>query len=76
MLKERRKAAGLNQNELSELSGVPKRTIQHWEENGVENGTVKNVLKVADALQLFIEQLITDRYDDALMEDEDEEATA
>lgn len=76
MLRERRKAAGLTVPELSELSGVPENTIWSWEKHGVENGTVKNVLKVADALQLFIEQLITDKYDDALMEENDEETTA
>lgn len=67
MLRQRRKEAGLSQRELSELSGVPLRTIQHWELKGVENGTVKNVLNVSKALGLLIDQLVTDEYDDVLI---------
>lgn len=70
MLKERIEAAGLTQKELARISGVSLRTIEHWVEHGVENGAVKNVVKVADALQLFIEQLMTDEYDEYLMEDQ------
>lgn len=74
MLRERRKAAGLTVPELSELSNVPENTIWNWEKHGVENGTFKNVLKVADALELFMEQLVTDKYDEILMmEGEDDE---
>lgn len=69
MLRERRKAAGLTVPELSEISGIPETTLWQWEKHGVENGTVKNVKKVADALELFIEQLMTDEYDEYLMED-------
>lgn len=77
MLRERRKAAGLTVPELSKLSGVPENTIWGWEKHGIENGTFKNVIKVADALELFMEQLVTDQYDEILMmEEEDEEATA
>lgn len=74
MLRERRKAAGLTVPQLSELSGVPENTIWGWEKHGVENGTFKNVLKVADALELYMEQLLTDKYDEYLMIEVDNES--
>lgn len=46
MLKEKRQEAKLSQRRLSELSGVPKRTIQDWERKGVDHATVGNLKKV------------------------------
>lgn len=73
MLTERRKAAGLTRKQLSAMSGVSLRTLEQWEKYGVWNGTFKNVLKVADALELYMEQLITDQYDEFLMIEVDDE---
>lgn len=50
MLKDKQKKAGLTQRKLSELSGAPLRTIQNWEQFGIETITVGNLKKVADAL--------------------------
>ena len=52
MLKEKRQEAKLSQRRLSELSGVPKRTIQDWERKGVDHATVGNLKKVTGVLGL------------------------
>lgn len=58
-LKERRKAAGMTVEALSEASGVPIRTIFHWERNGTGRATVESLKKVADALNVDIGDLVT-----------------
>lgn len=60
MLKDARIEEGLTQRKLAELSGVPRRTIQNWEESGFESATVKNAVKVARALGRSIEELLED----------------
>ncbi len=60
MLSEIRKEEGLTQRRLAELSGVPRRTIQNWEESGFGNATVRNAVKVARALGRSIEELLED----------------
>lgn len=47
MLKKTQKEQRYALPQLSEASGVPARTIQYWETNGVEHGTVGNVRNVA-----------------------------
>lgn len=56
-LKRARKAAGLTQRRLSELSGVKLRTIQNWE-YGVTVPTILDFKKVADALGCKVDDLI------------------
>lgn len=58
MLSEIRKEEGLTQQQLAEISGVPRRTIQNWERTGVENAAVGSVVKVARALNRPIEELL------------------
>lgn len=58
MLKDARIEKGLTQRQLAELSGVPRRTIQNWEESGFGNATVKNAVRVARALGKSIEELL------------------
>lgn len=60
MLSEIRKEEGLTQRQLAELSGVPRRTIQNWEESGFENAAVKNAVRVARVLGRSIEELLED----------------
>ena len=50
MLKDKRNEAGLSQSELAARSGVPMRTIQHWERHGALNAKAGNLKQVADAL--------------------------
>ena len=57
MLKEKRREAGLTVKALSELSGVPARTIQNWESDGVGHASVENLLKVARALGVTLDEL-------------------
>lgn len=73
ILKERREAAGLTQKQLAEKAGIHHRCIQYWEKVGVEHASVGNVKPVADALGLFIDQLVTYEHD---VEEDDEETTA
>ena len=50
MLKEVREARGVSINQLSKLSGVPERTIRHWESGHVGSAGYSGLKKVADAL--------------------------
>lgn len=58
MLKEERVASGMTHRRLSELSGVPERTIQHWEKVGVRNAKAVSVASVARALGTTVERLL------------------
>lgn len=60
MLKELRIERGLTQQALSDLSGVPLRTIQKYEngECNIENITLKMALKLSKALEISVEDLI------------------
>ena len=60
MLSDARREKGLTQRRLAELSGVPRRTIQNWEESGFENATVRNAIRVARVLGKSIEELLED----------------
>ncbi len=48
---------GLTQMELSELSGVHRRTIQEWERGRISEAKLKNLTAVAEALECAIEDL-------------------
>ena len=57
-LKEIRKQQGLSAQKLSELSGVPVRTIQDLESR--DDGRVSTLIKLADALQVSLDELCRD----------------
>lgn len=57
-IKQIRQAKNLNRKQLSELSGVPSRTIDDWENNRRMPRDVYQLKKVADALGVNIEELI------------------
>lgn len=61
-LKKRRKECGLRQADLSELSGVSVRTIQHYEQGtkDLNKAAAISVKKLADALGCRIDDLLTD----------------
>ena len=54
-LKEIRKSKKLTQNARSELSGVPKRTIEDLERRG--DGRVSTLILLADALKVSLDEL-------------------
>lgn len=54
-LKEIRKEKKLSVPELSNLSGVPVRTIEDLEKRG--DGRVSTLIKLADALNVSLDQL-------------------
>ena len=58
MLRTIREEQGLTRKELGKLSDVKERTIEEWEVNGIEHGTLGNVKKVADALNCLIDDLL------------------
>ena len=58
-LKEIRKQQGLSAQKLSELSGVPVRTIQDLESR--DDGRVSTLIKLADALQVSLDELCRDQ---------------
>ena len=58
VLKEKRKEAGLTQRELSELSGVPRRTLQDWEAHGAAKADAGRLARVARALGCAMEELL------------------
>lgn len=57
-LKDLREARGLTQQELSERSGVPRPTLAHLE-SGQGNPTLSVLIKVAAALGIGIEALVS-----------------
>ena len=58
-LKEIRKQQGLSAQKLSELSGVPVRTIHDLESR--DDGRVSTLIKLADALQVSLDELCRDQ---------------
>ena len=57
-LRELRTAKGLSVPKLTELSGVPRRTIQDLEARG--DGRISTALKLADALGVTLDELCRD----------------
>ena len=57
-LKDSREARGLTQQELSDRSGVPRPTLAHLE-SGQGNPTLAVLIKVAGALGIGIEALVS-----------------
>ena len=65
MLKQRRQEAGLTQKQLAEKSGVPLRTIESLESKGdIMKARGYTLKKLADALDIWIDCLLTDEYDE------------
>ena len=54
-LKEIRNSKNLTQKAISELSGVPKRTIEDLERRG--DGRVSTLILLADALKVTLDEL-------------------
>ena len=57
-LKEIRNQKGLSQETLFQISGVPKRTIQDLERR--DDGRVSTMIKLADALEVTLDELCRD----------------
>ena len=57
-VREARERAGLTQEQLHASSGVPLRTIQYWEREGVMNARVGAVSDVARACGCTIDRLV------------------
>ncbi len=57
-IRELREAAGMTRPELSERSGVPKRTIDDWENERRVPRDVYQLKKVANVLGVHIDDLI------------------
>lgn len=57
-LKEIRTAKGLSVPKLTDLSGVPRRTIQDLEIRG--DGRISTAIKLADALGVTLDELCRD----------------
>lgn len=53
-IKEKRKALGLTQEELSEKAGVPRQTISSLESGAQTNTTTATLSKIAAALECKI----------------------
>ena len=53
-----RKRAGMSIRGLSEASGVPARTICHWEAGHAENASYASLRKVAEALGCSVEEIV------------------
>lgn len=58
MLKRLRTKQGLSLRKLSELSGVPHRTIHCWELRGTEHAVAGKLKKVADVLGVKVDDLL------------------
>lgn len=62
MLQELRKAKGLSQSQLANATGISYRSIQQWEigARNINNASVTNIVKLANALDCRITELLTD----------------
>ena len=60
-LKEYRKAAGYSQNELAKITGIPVRTLQHYEQGtkSLDKANASYVLSLSRALECEPEDLLT-----------------
>lgn len=58
MLKQIRKEAGMSMRALSEASGIPERTIYHWEAGHAADARYAHLRKVADALGCTMEEIV------------------
>jgi len=56
-LKAFRERAGLSQNQLARLSGVPRPTISVLESGGQADLSLSNALRLADALNITVDML-------------------
>lgn len=57
-MKKKRKDAGMSIRELSDASGVPDRTIRHWEAGHAAGASYANLSKVAKALGCTIDDIV------------------
>jgi len=64
-IKSMREAAGMTIKDLSTVSGVPLRTLQSWEYGERIPRDVYQIIKVADALGVSVEQYVANFADDA-----------
>ena len=55
-LTERRQAANLSQAELARRSGFTRQSIADWESGRRQNISLKNMIKLAQALDMTFEQ--------------------
>ncbi len=60
-IKEKRIEQGLSQQKLANLIGVTHASISYWE-NGVNIPNVLDIWKIADALNMSIDELIGRNY--------------
>lgn len=57
-LEQLRRARGLSQSQLAEISGVPRSTLTYFE-SGEGNPTLNNLLKLSEALSVRLEELLS-----------------
>lgn len=57
-LKEIRKEKGLNQEELSQKSGVGRITISRLESGALKESSVSTLMKIAKALECDVEDIV------------------
>ncbi len=59
-LQQKRKEAGLSQSQLAAKSGVPLRTLQHYEigDKDIRKAAVETVLALAEALGCDLKEII------------------
>ena len=72
MLQERREAKGWSRAKLSEISGVPIRTIENIERGNIFNARGYTLKKLADAFGIWIDCLLTDEYDTEVTNESDD----
>ncbi len=74
-IKKLRKNKGLTQKKMSELTGIPYSTYSNYENNNREPGAAQ-LIKIADALDISLQNLVTPgSITTEMILDTDEEAT-
>ena len=74
-IREFRKQAGLNQDQLAELSSLNRVTVAKYESGKVEPGA-KALSRIADALEVSVDILLGRSTDEAITSPEQDEAWA
>lgn len=57
-----RKKAGLTQRELSDITGIPRATLQRLERGEFENPKLRYLVNCSIALDISLDQIIEDRW--------------